>query len=267
MDLKRNAERFTGQSYVSLYDDYRPEPPQDNILQGLKYLGVEKADFILDLGCGTGLSTRVLSAYGNNIIGIEPSEEMLTVARAKTKAKHISYQQGFAHDTGIASNSVDLVTCSQSFHWMEPKSTLKEIDRVLKDTGVLLIYDVIWPPSTNYDYEMAYKKLFANVDRLTQKLDEKIAYKWEKHNHLNNIEQSGIFSYVKETYYHKTEAFNTDTFIGIALSQGGLEALLKRGFSEDEIGITAFKKAIQTATTPCDTLTYNYRVIFGTRKP
>ena len=263
MDLKRNAKRFTGKAYVSLYDNFRPEPPVAILQQGLSYLGVDKADLIIDLGCGTGISTRVLGKYGNAIIGVEPSEEMLSIAKEKTQAKHISYQQAYANAIDVKSSSVDMITCSQSFHWMEPQSTLKEIDRVLKTNGVLIIYDVIWPPSTNFKLELAYKQLFTKVDQLTDSLDETIAHKWEKHNHLSNVKKSNAFNYVKEAYYHKTEPFNTDTFIGIALSQGGLEALLKRGFSEKEIGVTRFKNTVQNIAESCDTLTYNYKVIFG----
>ncbi|WP_422106351.1 class I SAM-dependent methyltransferase [Winogradskyella sp.] len=266
MDLKKNADRFTGKDYVSLYNRYRPEPPKAILLQGLNYLNVEKAHIILDLGCGTGISTRTLSNFGTKIIGIDPSLEMLVIAEGQTHHKHISYQQGFSNATGIASNSVDMVTCSQSFHWMEPKSTLTEINRILKDNGVLVVYDAIWPPSLSYELEEAYFKLFENVKKLTGELGEVIAHKWDKKKHVTNAENSNYFSYVKESYYHKIETFSKDHFIGLALSQGGLEALLKLGYSEERIGITAFKDYVSSTQKHPETLTYNYRVIFGVKR-
>ncbi len=267
MDLKLNANRFSGKEYVSLYNRYRPEPPKEILLQCLNYLGLSKANLILDLGCGTGISTRTLREHSNKIIGLEPSKEMLCIAREKTKEKNISYKQGYANEIEIESKSVDIVTCSQSFHWMEPKITLKEIDRVLKDDGVLSIYDVIWPPSVNYEYEQAYCQLFERVNKLTQELDEQIAYRWNKGKHLSNVKDSNFFNYVKESHYHKSERFDIEKFIGIAISQGGLEALLKKGFNEDEIGITKFRETVESAKKIInESLTYNYRVIFGVRR-
>ena len=40
-------------------------------------------------------------------------------------------RQGYAHATGLPDAFADVVVCSQSFHWMEPESTLQEIGRIL----------------------------------------------------------------------------------------------------------------------------------------
>ncbi len=268
MDLRLNADRFTGGEYINTYDRYRPTPPVGIIYQTLNYLNTTKADRIVDLGCGTGISTRVWSDFAEEIVGIEPSEEMIAIAiKNLVDATNIKYQTGYSNEIPLPANSVDCVTCSQSFHWMEPKSTLHEINRVLKENGVLVIYDVIWPPSVNFEYENAYNQLFDRVHKLTKQLQETIAYRWDKKQHVENVRQSGHFRFSKETYYHKSENFTKEQFIGIALSQGGLEALIKRGFSEDEIGINEFKKAVENMETPrFNTTTYNYRVVYGVKR-
>ena len=38
--------------------------------------------------------------------------------------------------TGLEDECADVVVCSQSFHWMEPRSTLKEINRILNNNGI-----------------------------------------------------------------------------------------------------------------------------------
>ncbi len=40
---------------------------------------------ILDLGCGTGSLTKLLSSFGYEMIGIDRSPEMLAIADAKAK--------------------------------------------------------------------------------------------------------------------------------------------------------------------------------------
>lgn len=264
MDLKLNADRFTGDEYVNLYHKYRPTPITEMLHQALNYLDRPKAKRVLDVGCGTGISTKVWENLADEIIGLEPSKDMIEIAKRTYHNNHIKFLVGFSNDIPLSSNSVDIVSCSQSFHWMEPKSTLKEINRVLKKNGILMIYDVIWPPSVNYEFEKSYNDLFEKIRKLTKKLKEVIAYTWDKKRHLENVHESNYFKFLKETYFHKTEKLNTDQFIGIALSQGGLEALLKRGFSKDEIGISEFIDKINDLKSAAyNEITYNYRVIYG----
>jgi len=264
MNLKLNADRFTGDKYVKLYNQFSPTPPIEIINQSLNYLNRFKANNIVDIGSGTGLSTKVWSKYAEKVIGIEPSKEMLNIAKEQTKYTNIEYKEGYGNDTGIESDSIDIIACSQSFHWMEPHSTLKEIDKILKKNGVLVIYDVIWPPTVNYEYEKAYNELFEKVNLKTSELEEIVAHKWKKTDHLKNIIKSGYFKFSKETYYHKNVKFDKDKFKGIALSQGGLEALIKKGYTTQEIGIDKFiEKVDSIKESIASEMTYNYRVIFG----
>lgn len=267
MNLKLNAERFTGKDYVDLYDKYRPSPPQEIIHQSLNYLHQAQANRVVDLGCGTGLSTKVWADVATEVIGIEPSTEMIAIAESKANPRNnIQYKTGYSNALPLEDSSIDIVACSQSFHWMEPNSTLKEVHRVLKKGGVLVIYDVIWPPSVNVEFEKAYNKLFATVHQVTRRLEQKISHFWTKEAHFKNVQDSTYFDFSKETYFHKTEQLTKEQFIGIAQSQGGLEALLKRGFSEKEVGITKFKEKIAAAAMPdFEEITYNYRAVFAVK--
>lgn len=266
-DLQLNAYRFTGRQFIETYHQNRPSPPIEIIHQALNYSNAKKVNRVVDLGCGTGLGTFVWADYANEIIGIEPSKEMSEIATENNAHRHIHFKNAFGNATELENQSVDMVSISQAFHWMEPQSTLKEIQRILKPNGVLVIYDVFWAIGTNLKLEQAYNTLFRKVSAITASLQEPIAHKWNKAQHLQNIEKSNYFQFVKETYFHKTKPYNQDAFIGLALSQGGLEALLKRGFSEKEIGLEAFREEVRSVKKlPYDQMTYNYRVIFGVLK-
>lgn len=267
MDLTLNAQRFSGEEYINTYDCHRPSPPPILIEQALHYLGLDKAATVLDLGCGTGKSALVWDAYAERIIGAEPSEAMLAMAKKK-KAKHsdLEFTQDFANDLSLDTHSVDIITCSQSFHWMEPKTTLREIDRVLKRNGVFLIYDVAWPPSLCRPAEEAYLQLFQSIEHITNNLKESIAHRWPKHNHFRNVKSSGYFHFLRQSHFHKTVPASMDHFAGIALSQGSLEALLIRGFSEEEIGVKIFMK--QLSMIPPENwkqMTFHYTAIYGVK--
>ena len=264
MDLSLNADRFTGNEYVNTYDSFRPKPPIDILQQALNYLDKPKALSVLDLGCGTGISTEVWSEYADEIVGIEPSEEMLAIARKKNNKPNVQYINGYSNDIQLPTDSIDIIACSQAFHWMEPIGTLQEVNRLLKTGGVLVIYDIIWPPSVNYAYEKTYNDLFRNIQEITSRLDQNIAVRWDKNDHFRNVQSSKHFKFCKETYFHKSEPLDREKLIGIALSQGGLEALLKRGYSKDDIGLTKFEETVnQMKYQPNQAITYNYRVIYA----
>jgi hypothetical protein len=63
------------------------------------------------------------------------------------------------------------------------------------------------------------------------------AQKWAKHENLKRMAESGRFRYTKELLVHQVEEGNADRFIGVPLSQGGVQSLLKAGHTEDELGI------------------------------
>ncbi|MEM9919209.1 MAG: class I SAM-dependent methyltransferase [Bacteroidota bacterium] len=246
MDLQLNADRFSGDEFTKTYDQHRPHPPREILLQCLQYLRAESADTVLDIGCGTGISTQAWDGLASNIIGIDPSEGMLEIAKGRTAAfNSISYLQSFSHSIALPDESADIICCSQSFHWMEPVNTLREVHRLLKKGGVFAVYDCAWPPSFHWEAEMAYRTLFLTIEQLTSTLEQPLAHKWTKDSHLTNLHNSAHFRYVKKGLYHKTEQGGTEQFIGIALSQGGLQALLNKGFSAEEIGLSKFLDAME----------------------
>ncbi|MBD3884147.1 class I SAM-dependent methyltransferase [Phormidium tenue FACHB-886] len=103
---------------------------------------------ILDLGCGTGSTTRLLKRQfpEAEVIGLDLSPYMLAVAddKAHTAGLSIQFQQGNGEQTGFESGSFDLVTASLLFHETPPyvaRRILRECFRLLKSGGEVLILD------------------------------------------------------------------------------------------------------------------------------
>jgi ubiquinone/menaquinone biosynthesis C-methylase UbiE len=88
---------------------------------------------IADIGCGTGISARLWAARGVSVIGVDPNNDMLTLARAEGGGPE--YQSGSAQATGLPDSSVDLISCAQSFHWFDVDKAQTEFSRVLKPSG------------------------------------------------------------------------------------------------------------------------------------
>lgn len=128
---------------------------------------------------------------------------------------------------------------------MEPAQTLVEVARVLRDGGIFAAIDCDWPPTMHWQAEQAHRELMVGVSVLEQQHGiYNSVKKWSKNCHLENMQNSGHFRYTSEIVVHHVEAGNADRLIGLALSQGGVEGLLKLGLTEVEIGLADFRNSI-----------------------
>ncbi len=208
-----------------LYSQTRPAAPRAliDILTQLIY--TPHPNLVVDLGSGTGLSTLVWSDRAERVIGIEPSDEMryeaMRALEANPQVKNVSYQSGAAGQTGLADSSVDIVTCAQSFHWMEPASTLAEIARVLRPGGVFAAYDYDWPPIVGWELEKAYEEFEERFDNLMEmRGGGSRAPRWAKSGHLEHIRASGHFRFTRELLLHHREEGDASRFFDLMMTNG-----------------------------------------------
>ncbi len=92
----------------------------------------------LDMGCGTGLSTKPLTSFARVVVGVDASEEMLT-ARAGEDDAH--YVRARAERLPFPEDAFDLATAASAIRWFGSE-TIGEIGRVLKPKAWLVVYDV-----------------------------------------------------------------------------------------------------------------------------
>ncbi len=248
-DFSGNIERFSG--FADLYDKYRPQPPAvlSELITQWAHLGRPKK--VVDLGSGTGLSSRYWASRADEVIGIEPTGDMRRQAEAQTAETNITYREGFSHQTGLPDHCADIVSCSQALHWMEPQTTFEEAARILKPGGVFAAYDYDWPPTMGYwEADAAYEACFAQVEQLEKDplvQAQTPVRRWSKPQHLSRMKASGCFRYTKEIELHQVEQGNAERLIGLLLSQGSVMTLLKAGYTEDQLGIRAFRATVQRA--------------------
>jgi ubiquinone/menaquinone biosynthesis C-methylase UbiE len=112
----------------------------------IELLAARPGETVIDVGCGTGSFAVMLkaAAAGVRVIGIDPDEEALAIARAKGQAAgaDIQWERGFARDIG--SRSADAVTSSLMFHQVpmaEKRAGLAAMHAALRPGGRLVIAD------------------------------------------------------------------------------------------------------------------------------
>lgn len=243
-ETEKNAERFKG--FADIYESARPSMPKYPVQAVCRYLE-RNPDVVVDMGCGTGLSTVVWESICENVIGVEPSGDMLAVAKLKENDR-IKFVQAFSDETPFADRSADAVICSQSFHWMEPKATLKEVNRILKEGGIFAAVDCDWPPVAGWRAEQAYMRLYEKVtDIETNYPDIRDTFlRYPKGDHLKNISESGYFRYVRELIFSNTEDCTSERFINILLSQGSLQTILQKRPELIEEDIAKFRHEVKS---------------------
>ena len=236
-----NTQRFTG--FAKLYSDSRPHPPKEATELVLQYLRRPKSELTVDLGSGTGLSTAIWRDHATRVVGIEPTPDM--IRQARTDYPDLEFIEASCYQTALPTGTADVVTCSQSFHWMEPVSTVAEVDRLLMTNGVFSVYDFTWPISWDWESELAFTRLMRKVAQVLKnrpQQGESVVY-FPKSEHRKNIENSRKFRYVTEILFDHVEDCNPERYVNMALSQGQVQKLLKTGANEIEGAVEEFRQS------------------------
>ena len=106
-------------------------------------IGLQPGHTVLDAGTGTGIFLPyILQKIGASgfVYALDIAEKMLEKAAQKNPQKNIRFICGSAEKISLPANSCDAVVCYSSFpHFQDKPLALKEMERVLKNGGVLFI--------------------------------------------------------------------------------------------------------------------------------
>ena len=94
-------------------------------------LAPRKGECILDLGCGYGVLTEAIAAFGADVLGADLSEELLAAAAVKG----LKVQRVDGHALPF-DNEFDAVFTNAALHWMRrPDLVIGGVHRALKPRG------------------------------------------------------------------------------------------------------------------------------------
>lgn len=253
------ASRFKG--FCFDYDRFRPVPPDDLMELGAGWAAACPLKLVVDLGCGTGLSTRPWSSRAEAIIGLDPSADMLEAARAATSASNIIYRHGSGQDTSLNNEVADIVTCSSAVHWMEPIATVDEIARILRAEGILLVYGHYYPVFLrSHQLSAFYERWRKNLDHLEYKTEKQVAQKWPLADLYAAVERHTQFGYTRKHYLHSKLNWSPKEIEGFFRAHAGVPFLFERGYTNADLMFDELKRIMDgfdaDQSTPLH-LTYN----------
>lgn len=120
------------------YGAYRPPIHSKILKQALLSCGKLEFHYGVDIGCGTGLSSKALSDFCTEVLGVEPSSEMLSQTEP---SKNISYIQSTGEHIPIEEHSSDIVTFAGSLSYAKSDALVTELVRVCRPESVIVAYD------------------------------------------------------------------------------------------------------------------------------
>jgi len=105
--------------------------------------GVRPGGRVLDVACGTGAVTRVLSQRvgpQGTVVALDINPGMLAVARSVAPGPNIEWREGSAISMPLPDGTFDNVLCQQGLQFFPDKpAALSEMRRVLKSGGRLAV--------------------------------------------------------------------------------------------------------------------------------
>jgi len=136
---KNPTGRFSG--LADVYAQSRPSYPDEALDFIVAHCGLKPGDTMVDVGCGTGISTRLFAQRNLQLIGIEPNDDMRAKAESdrSTFTHAPAYLKATAEQTGLNPHSANIVLCAQAFHWFNQKICLAEFNRILKIPGYIAL--------------------------------------------------------------------------------------------------------------------------------
>ncbi len=142
-------DAYTG--FAGVYDRFMEDVPygkwRDAIVSELRNAGI-CGGLVLDLGCGTGIFTRMLAGAGYDMIGVDASPDMLARAREKSPGGEILYLcQDMRSFELYGTVRAVVSTCDAMNYLLSPEDFIQTVRLVNNylDPGGLFIFDLNMP--------------------------------------------------------------------------------------------------------------------------
>ncbi len=198
------------------YSKYRPKYP-DELFSYLSSL-VSEHSTAWDCATGNGQAAIGLEPFFDKIIATDASSSQIEQAELHPK---IEYHTATAENSGLESDSINLLTVATAIHWINTDIFYPEAKRIIKNGGVLAVWtysesyvneevdkiynklskDILaeyWPVENNkaWKFEEAVNLPFENIE--TPEFEIKL--KWDFNEYINYLlTWSSTQNYIRET--------------------------------------------------------------------
>lgn len=232
------------ENFARVYDLFMDNIPYEewgrNLCGILKRYGIEDG-LVLDLGCGTGTMTEILSRAGYDMIGVDCSADMLEAALEKKMASgsDILYLLQDMREFELYGTVRAVVSVCDSMNYITEPQELLEVFRLVNnylDPGGIFVFDL----NTPYKYEKILGESVIAENR------EEGSFIWENwfdcESGINEYdltlfikEEKGLYRKYQETHFQK--AYDTKEICSLLKAAGmKVEEILDAGTLQEPCG-------------------------------
>ncbi|MCI8418701.1 MAG: class I SAM-dependent methyltransferase [Lachnospiraceae bacterium] len=228
-------------SFAAVYDLFMDNIPYEEwsryVIELLGRQGIREG-LVLELGCGTGSMTELLSAAGYDMIGVDSSQEMLELAVEKRaqSGRDILYLLQDMREFELYGTVRAVVSICDSINYIIEEEDLLQVFRLVNtylDPGGIFLFDL----NTQYKYEVLLGECIIAENR------EDGSFIWENdydpETQINTYdltlflrEEEGLYRKYQETHFQRAYSLER---IGELLKEAGMELLaIYEAFTEQE---------------------------------
>jgi len=176
-------------------------------------LDLQPHDEVLDVAAGSGLLSRALSPHVKRVVAVDITPEMLAQGIKETDRQgitNVSFEQGAAENLDYPTASFDMVVTRFSMHHLKcPKVVIREMCRVCRSGGTLVVIDIL----SSEDEDLAAR--YNDVERLRDS------------SHAQALSATGLKTLVKKAgiriidYYSLEVENSLDEWLDFARAESG----------------------------------------------
>lgn len=167
--MKNNETAATTREYFDAVANKWDEMRRAFFGEGVRDAAVRAANIssssvVADVGTGTGFVCEAALATGARVIGIDSSEAMLEQVRSRFGGERFEARQGDVESLPLCAGEVDAVLANMVLHHAEkPREVIREMTRVLKPGGMVVITDADehneeWLRTEQHDRWLGFKR-------------------------------------------------------------------------------------------------------------
>jgi len=223
METGTREQRFVFGEVAELYDRARPGYSAELVDEVLGYVGLD-ADRVraLEVGAGTGKATVAFAARGLEILALEPSPQMATIAERNCRDfPGVRIERTTFENWAVEPGGFGLVFSAQAWHWVDPEVRNGKAARALRPGGTLALmgHRVLWQgESLRDELEELYRRVAPDLrlrdpgfPGLGRGLELERELEDDRPSH--QVEETGLFEDVTRQSHPWPARFTADGFV------------------------------------------------------
>lgn len=113
----------------------------EHISRYLSVIDIIRDKVVLDIACGSGYGSQLLSQYAKSVTGIDNSKEAVSYAKNNYPSNNLTYLKDDAEKlSNIESATMDVVVSMETIeHLRNPEQFVKQVKRVMKPEGIFIV--------------------------------------------------------------------------------------------------------------------------------